>query len=43
MLNYDAITLEDCIFLYEVKGQEVIIKNGKIVGFVYGGTEDGNK
>lgn len=32
-MNYDAVTLQDCIALYEIKGDVVIIENGHITGF----------
>lgn len=32
-INYDAITLQDCLENYSYKGIRVIIENGKIIGF----------
>ena len=29
-MNTDAITLQDCIDLYELKGKEVVIEDGHI-------------
>lgn len=32
-MNLSAVTVEDCIDLYEKKGKETIISDGEIVGF----------
>ena len=32
-MNLSAVTVEDCIDLYEKKGKETIINDGEIVGF----------
>lgn len=32
-LNYDAISVQDCIDMYEKKDKTTIINNGKVVGF----------
>ena len=31
-MNYDAVTLQDCLALYELMGKTVIIENGHITG-----------
>lgn len=33
MLEYDAVTLEDCIELYEKKDTTTVINDGKITSF----------
>lgn len=33
-MNLEEITIEDCIDMYEKKGQAVIINDGKVIGFV---------
>lgn len=33
MINLDAITIEDCIEMYVMKGMHAIIISGKVVGF----------
>lgn len=33
-INFDAITVEDCIELSEKKGKKVIIHNGKVIEIV---------
>lgn len=32
-MNYEFVTVEDCIDMYEKKDQTVIINDGKIIGF----------
>lgn len=32
-LNYDAVSVQDCIDMYEKKDKTTIINNGKVVGF----------
>lgn len=32
-MNYEVITIEDCIENYEKKGKSAIIKAGQVVGF----------
>ena len=32
-MNLSAVTVEDCIDLYEKKGKETLINDGEIVGF----------
>lgn len=33
-MNLSAVTLEDCIDLYEKKGKETVINDGSVVCFV---------
>lgn len=33
-INYKAITLQDCIDLYEMKNNEVVIENGNITNII---------
>lgn len=39
MLEYDAVTLEDCIDLYEKKDTTTVINDGKITNFEKGDKE----
>lgn len=32
-INYDAISVQDCIDMFEKKDKATIINNGKVVGF----------
>ncbi len=32
-MNYEVITIEDCLENYVMKGKAVIIGNGQVVGF----------
>lgn len=32
-MNTEIITIEDCLDMYEKKGQAVIINDGKVIGF----------
>ena len=32
-MNLSAVTLEDCIELYEKKGKKTIINDGEVIGF----------
>ena len=32
-MNYDHITIEDCMVLYTMNGTRVILENGQMVGF----------
>jgi hypothetical protein len=32
-INYDEVTLQDCIARHEFKHQAAVIENGKITGF----------
>lgn len=32
-MNTESITIEDCLDMYEKKGQATIINDGKIIGF----------
>ncbi len=32
-MNLEAITLQDCIDMYEKKGQTVVTSNGEVIGF----------
>ncbi len=34
-INMDAVTLQDCIDMYELKGAGVVLDNGKATGFQY--------
>lgn len=33
-MNYDEITIEDCIEMFEKKGMTTVINDGKVVEFV---------
>lgn len=33
MINYDNITIQDCLDMYGLKGNITIINDGKVVGF----------
>lgn len=33
-INKDALTLEDCVYLYEKKGNEIVINDGKVVEII---------
>lgn len=33
-MNLDVITIQDCLDMYEKKGQVAIINDGKVVGFI---------
>lgn len=33
-MNLEAITIQDCIDMYEKKGQAVIINDEKVTGFI---------
>jgi hypothetical protein len=33
MINYDTITIQDCLDMYNLKGNITIINDGKVVGF----------
>lgn len=33
-MNLEAITIQDCIDMYEKKGQSIIINDGKVFGFI---------
>lgn len=32
-MNYDAVTLEDCLQLYELREKRTVIEDGRITGF----------
>ncbi len=32
-MNYETITIEDCLDMYKKKGQATIIENGQVTGF----------
>lgn len=32
-MNLEVITIQDCLHMYEKKGQAVIINDGKVIGF----------
>lgn len=34
-IDMDAITLQDCIDMYELNGAEVVLNDGKVMGFQY--------
>ncbi len=33
-MNYENVTIEDCIDMYEKKGKVAVINDGKILNFV---------
>lgn len=33
-INYEVVTIEDCLINYEKKGKRVIINDGQIIAFV---------
>ena len=33
-LNYEVITIDDCLDMHQKKGQAVVIENGQVVGFI---------
>lgn len=33
IVNYDIITIEDCIEAYELRGWRVLLESGQVVGF----------
>jgi hypothetical protein len=33
-MNYDEITIEDCLEQYEYKNETVLLNEGKVAGFV---------
>lgn len=35
-MNYDAITIQDCIEMLEFKGYFTIVNDGKVIGFEKG-------
>lgn len=32
-MNYDAVTIQDCIEAYEIRGWVVFLENGQVTGF----------
>jgi hypothetical protein len=32
-MNYEIVTIQDCLDMYEKKGQAAIIENGQVTGF----------
>lgn len=32
-MNLEAITIQDCIDMYDLKNQAVILNDGKVIGF----------
>lgn len=32
-MNYEIVTIQDCIEAYELRGWGVILENGQVVGF----------
>lgn len=42
-LNHEAITIDDCLDMYQKKGQATVIHNGHVIGFIKeGGEHSGN-
>lgn len=39
-MNLEIITLEECMFLNENKGKEIVINDGKIVAIIDGGNKN---
>ncbi|ROR27342.1 hypothetical protein EDD66_10637 [Mobilisporobacter senegalensis] len=33
MMNYDAITIQDCLDMYEFMDKITVIENGRVTGF----------
>lgn len=33
-MSKEAVTIEDCIDMYEKKGQTVVIKHGEVIEFI---------
>lgn len=33
-VNLEAVTLQDCIDMYELKGESVLLDNGRVSGFM---------
>jgi hypothetical protein len=40
-VNPDVITIQDCLDMYDKKGQAVLIAAGKVVGFIDSGKDEG--
>lgn len=36
-MNTEIITIEDCMIAYSLRGWEVILDNGQVIGFEKGG------
>lgn len=34
MINYDEVTIEDCLEQFEYKNQVVVVNDGKVMGFL---------
>lgn len=34
MINYDEVTIEDCLEQFEYKNRTVVINDGKVMGFL---------
>ena len=34
MINYDEVTIEDCLEQFEYKNQVVVVNDGKVIGFL---------
>lgn len=32
-MNYEAITIDDCLDMYQKKGQVTVIENGQVIGY----------
>lgn len=39
-MNLDAVTLQDCIEYFEMKGYQTVINDGKVVGFKKEGADN---
>ena len=33
-MNYEVVTIQDCLDMHEKKGQAVILENGQVIGFI---------
>lgn len=42
-INFDAVTVQDCIDMYELKEMTVLLDNGKVAGFNMAGTRGGGQ
>ena len=40
-MNFEAITIGACLDNFQKKGKTTVINDGEVVGFQYGGREDG--
>ena len=39
-MNMDAVTIEDCLDMWDKLGKSVILEDGKVIGFVKGGESE---